>query len=496
MTDHDGPPRERLGRFGWSAEDEIVIEPDDGRIEVAVRALVDTIATVLRGGPGSGHRGHAGIPGHRGGSLPGDNAGKEKEPKPPRAPRAPRTPKPKPTPTPVPPPKPKLEVPTFAPRPKPTTPPAFKRMDVKYASSRKLLSRIAEDYARALLANKVTNFKGYMALNDESPKWTAWKLMRGNASYQNDISRAMEANIGHAPSQEEFETLLGNYMDKAAQSPYDRMKVEIETAFEQANYEPKENRTMADLMVTPDSERWNPVRAGFDAVDQVHVLPDLTPRILKPTDELGVPVVETRSGTKFGHYRGIRDQAVNMAFNLSHPSAHPEMTVGHETGHMIDHIVFGVGSAEATTIYRSAGTESMTETSLMQALGEKATPEVVSRMMDFGAVMDSIRDTPSYETLRNFPPGTSTVTKEDGSEGSVYVSRGFVRYVSTNSEAFARAYSQYITVRSGNENMHTQLGKFQQEARDGEIPLQWQDDEFKPVATAFDKLFRNQGWLK
>jgi len=48
---------------------------EDDRVKGVVRGLVGILAIEEKGGPGSGHRGHRGIPGKRGGSLPGVGGG-------------------------------------------------------------------------------------------------------------------------------------------------------------------------------------------------------------------------------------------------------------------------------------------------------------------------------------------------------------------------------------------------------------------------------------
>lgn len=59
---------------------------------------------------------------------------------------------------------------------------------------------------------------------------------------------------------------------------------------------------------------------------------------------------------------------------------------------------------------------------------------------------------------------------------------------------FARAYSQYIAVKSNNPQMIKELKAAQKS--DYSSFTVWQDEEFKPIAAEFDKLFNSKGWTK
>ncbi len=66
-------------------------------------------------------------------------------------------------------------------------------------------------------------------------------------------------------------------------------------------------------------------------------------------------------------------------------------------------------------------------------------------------------------------------------------------YAIEDREAFARAYAQWIAVRSGSAAMRGELDLILG-GRAGS-PLQyWGHDDFLPVAAAFDRLFTSWGW--
>jgi hypothetical protein len=297
----------------------------------------------------------------------------------------------------------------------------------------------------------------------------------------------------------QLDQMIADFMDKAAQSPFDALVRAEETKVAKEQYQPGESRLLSDLAAVPNPPRFDPVRAGFEAVDSVHMVPDFTNRILRPTPDLQLPILETTRGDRYGVYISLGNKAVSMRFNLGMPEEHGEMTTAHEVGHLVDHLALGNPSGDSGTRilgpianYGASVDEGRTRTALG---GDLATDDDMQRASNLREVMQAVTSTPSYEGLRAFAPGPSAVTR-GGREYEVYVDRPFLSQASKPSELFARAYSQYISVRSGNANMRTQLSGFQAESRAGGVPLQWQEDEFKPVAAAFDKLFGDAGWLK
>jgi hypothetical protein len=62
-------------------------------------------------------------------------------------------------------------------------------------------------------------------------------------------------------------------------------------------------------------------------------------------------------------------------------------------------------------------------------------------------------------------------------------------------EAWARSYAQYVSVRSADADLLTGLiaARTPEPGRVYHL-LQWDDDDFRPIAAAFDALFRRLGW--
>ena len=57
---------------------------------------------------------------------------------------------------------------------------------------------------------------------------------------------------------------------------------------------------------------------------------------------------------------------------------------------------------------------------------------------------------------------------------------------------FARAYTQYIAERTGDARMAEYIRG--QNAEDNAYKCQWERNDFKPVADAFDAMFAAKGW--
>lgn len=99
----------------------------------------------------------------------------------------------------------------------------------------------------------------------------------------------------------------------------------------------------------------------------------------------------------------------------------------------------------------------------------------------------------------------TTEIKFDGFTEKWRPESSYVRYLLRTDEVFARSYSQYIATKSGNKNMVSELRKYQsnfnrvynnQIGDGGGYPFLWTDEDFAPIATAYDNLFAAAGWTK
>jgi SPP1 gp7 family putative phage head morphogenesis protein len=68
-------------------------------------------------------------------------------------------------------------------------------------------------------------------------------------------------------------------------------------------------------------------------------------------------------------------------------------------------------------------------------------------------------------------------------------------YILSDEEKWARAYSQFIAVKSGDAEMLREVALWRSGAIGREADGLWADDDFKPIAAAFETAFRRLGWL-
>jgi hypothetical protein len=132
----------------------------------------------------------------------------------------------------------------------------------------------------------------------------------------------------------------------------------------------------------------------------------------------------------------------------------PELTVCHELGHVLDHVVFGGGRELGSTV---AGGQL---TDVMQAIGRSA---AVKRLRDSAATADL------PDVMR----------------------KRISNYLLYAPELWARAYAQYVASKTDDVALRKQLAK-RLEAKGAE---QWEADDFAPIATAIDDLFASLGWI-
>ena len=75
--------------------------------------------------------------------------------------------------------------------------------------------------------------------------------------------------------------------------------------------------------------------------------------------------------------------------------------------------------------------------------------------------------------------------------------QALIRYRLEPKELFARAYAQYVTVRSSDLRLLTQLQEAQRDLFLGMVYHQYRnDDDFGPVLRAFDRLMRQRRWIE
>lgn len=176
-----------------------------------------------------------------------------------------------------------------------------------------------------------------------------------------------------------------------------------------------------------------------NAIKQVHDLPANLTR---------VPIVVKPLNGPYGHIRGGYDHVAERWSNLeialdraAMAQDPPIVSVVHEIGHLIDMHGFGDGQVAPSRSNEMLGASSM------PALAEWREAVFATR------------------AFRDLPPDDA--------------------YLRSIIELLARSYEQYIATRSGNQALKAKIAA----RRAQNAALYWDDDDFQPVAEAFDRVF-------
>lgn len=218
--------------------------------------------------------------------------------------------------------------------------------------------------------------------------------------------------------------------------------------------------------------------AVLAAIDRVHgdgPLPDLPVKVGTPG----------RGGVQAAYRRHWSGQPADIITRKRPPQ--PALTLAHEIGHFLD----------------NAG---MTRTSASDKfLGKFASEDPAFPGM--ATLFAALRSSASVKVLEGYQEQMRTqghVVFQTGPDEQrrVVVSTGWLKYAVSEKELWARAYAQYIAVRSGDKKMMAELRRWQKEyhaeAGKGDnipVPEQWDDDDFSPIAAAIDGIFEALGWL-
>jgi len=188
------------------------------------------------------------------------------------------------------------------------------------------------------------------------------------------------------------------------------------------------------------------VEETLSLIDRIHKAPGLPP----------VPVLYTRAMNPYARY--VPGDGRPDHIQLSRFGPYPRLSLTHEIGHLLDHTLgnYGVYSSRRQT------------SSLISAL----------------QAMERSR---AIHSLRAVADGTVTA------EGGVVLRQ--IAYWLEPEEMWARAYAHYISLRSDNGRMQTEL----RTARTREVlatyrNVQWEDADFEPIAEAIDTAFWELGW--
>lgn len=166
-------------------------------------------------------------------------------------------------------------------------------------------------------------------------------------------------------------------------------------------------------------------------------------------------IVNSRSQSFQGQY-SYRLTGTPVGIKVSTASVNPELTLAHEIGHFIDNQAFTPGK-----------------------YGSVSNPL-------FKKWQEAVDNSNATKVLQDELKGSTSRIKSQR-----------VRYYLDTVEQWARAYSQWVAVRSQNEVMLQQVRAIV--GRENNLVYaasQWSDEDFVPIANAIDDIFKQLGWLK
>lgn len=216
----------------------------------------------------------------------------------------------------------------------------------------------------------------------------------------------------------------------------------------------------------------------LDAVDRVHVVPRQGgPRL---------PIVQAgRSTRRGGAYTmelrpgGAVPQKITVNQRAGAELMEQAGTLAHELGHHVDHWHLpGIPGAGAGQVY-SSRTAMFAARSGRLPNGQAPAPGYADA---FVGVYRAILESPTFARLGR-------------------VQGAYGRYLRSPEELFARAYAQWIGTRGGHEGIRRTFAeavarRAEGTDRYGHGLQQWTEEEFVPIADAFDRLFREAGLLR
>jgi len=240
----------------------------------------------------------------------------------------------------------------------------------------------------------------------------------------------------------------------------------------------------SQALKVPRTEKWKPVRDALEAIDSVHGIDGV------PLNVKLITLAATAQSA--GHLRVERGpghfQVKNVSLRIlpegETPDGMPqhlELTTAHEFAHLMDWTAF-------QEIQKSGGDWGDYDKPMQ---GSRAVWYLGAENEAMYGVMNAIKESEAYAALnvesmpyRAWPGGTVKL---------VYDSET-MRYLREPEELFARAYAQYIATRSGNELMLRAVDDLRAGAKDGHPPMAWEDKDYQAIAAAFDTMFDQRGW--
>lgn len=200
------------------------------------------------------------------------------------------------------------------------------------------------------------------------------------------------------------------------------------------------------------------IKNTITQIDKLHAVGDL------PT----IPVKRTTSKKKAGAY-SYQMNGTPIEIKISTQGTHKGLTTAHEIGHFIDHQAMNTAHAQRGRFLSSSSDP------MMKGFKEATqNSQAIKRLVELrdGAKVD--------------------YTGKDGITRPYTADRRYARYLLREQEIWARAYAQYVAVRSNDTSLMNELAADLKGM--GIYPRQWSADEFEPIAKEIDKVFAALGW--
>jgi len=168
-----------------------------------------------------------------------------------------------------------------------------------------------------------------------------------------------------------------------------------------------------------------------------------------------LPVLLDRSTKRQGGYWTFGGRAVKITIS-SAGNTYPDVALAHEIGHFLDH--------QGITAGRYAS-------------------EIDPRFAAWRQAVENSRAAAELKALH-------------GQGSAAGVKHEYVAYMGKWIEFWARSYSQYIALRSGDSKMLAEINLLRRRTNRVYYPYHWDDDDFEPIAQAIDGLLQTLGWRK
>lgn len=207
------------------------------------------------------------------------------------------------------------------------------------------------------------------------------------------------------------------------------------------------------------------VSSAIGAIESVHTISEW--------DDFPVAVLNIAQENEFGSYHSQDfEDKPNRPLYIAVGDEERESTFVHEIGHFLDEQVLG---------YR-------------RNWGSHDPAGPLKRVMDAIEQTEAIAVLEWLKYTAEQPDAKPITADVDGEivEWPVEEQVAFAEYRLQAHEKFARAYAQWIALRSKDRKLKEQLDKYKGRGRLGQ---QWDDEDFRPVARAFDQMAKELGWV-